>query len=481
MTLSLLWLIPAVGGLLVSVLPKQSARILAIAIATLTLVLAGYMAVAFDPAAHGYQFEENLSWIPQFHVAYHLGVDGISVWLVVLNALIGLVAVIAAATWSRAGAAFTGLLLVMEAGMAGLFLSIDLVLFYVFFEAMLIPAYFLLWLWGEDEKPLASALRFVIYTLVGSLLMLAGIVGEYVVTGQRTFELPELIRLAPGRDLQTGLFALFAIAFLVKVPVFPFHGWLPSAYRSAPTPMLLLLAGVMGKTGAYGLLRVAQPLFPHPDFGIDLNVVVAILAVIGIAWGGLMALAQTDLKLLIAYSSLSHMGFIVLGIFSFNVYGQQGAVIQMVNHGVIVPALFLLVAWISQRTGTRDRSALRGLAPRMPVMAGVFLVVTLAAVGLPGLNSFVGEFMTLMGAWGFSPWLAVAGCSGLVLAPVYMLRMFQGMMHGRPAPAAGTTDISPLELGMVTPLLLLMLILGLVPIILTRAMTALGQPMPWGG
>jgi NADH-quinone oxidoreductase subunit M len=371
--------------------------------------------------------------------------------------------------------------------MAGVFLSVDLLLFYVFWEGMLIPAYFMLWLWGEGDRPLFASLKFVLYTLVGSLLMLVGIIGVFFFTGARSFNLPDIAAHQAASDVQFGLFFLFAIAFAVKVPVFPFHGWLRDAYVSAPTPMLLAFAGVMGKTGAYAMLRILIPLFHDPSWWWNWDQVMPWLAVAGIIWGALMALAQADMKALVAYSSLSHMGFIVLGIFSFNQLGQQGAVIQMVNHGLIVPALFLLVAWLAERTGTRDRSAFFGLAPRMPIMAGVFLVVTLAALGLPGLNSFVGEFMVLLGAWAHNPALAVVACVGLLLAPIYMLRLFQGAMY---APATGedlphghaghemadhsaarpVLDLTGAQLALLAPLVTLMFVIGLDPFLLTRLM-----------
>ncbi|HEV2027126.1 MAG TPA: proton-conducting transporter membrane subunit, partial [Candidatus Dormibacteraeota bacterium] len=240
-------------------------------------------------------------------------------------------------------------------------------------------------------------------------------------------------------------------------------------------PMLVTFAGVMGKAGAYGFLRIAVPLFPEPVGWWDWRWIVPVLAVAAIIWGALMAIAQRDMKLLVAYSSVSHMGFIVLGIFSYNVQGQQGAVLQMVNHGLIISALFLIVAWVSDRVGTRDRSAMAGLALRMPVMAGVFFVVTLAALGLPGLNSFVGEFMTLLGAWQRAPLLAVFGAIGLVLAPVYMLRLFQGVMQGVPAGPVPRSDIYTGQLVLLAPLVLLMFAIGLYPNVLTSLMTSLGQ------
>jgi NADH-quinone oxidoreductase subunit M len=244
---------------------------------------------------------------------------------------------------------------------------------------------------------------------------------------------------------------------------------------AAPTPMLVIFAGVMGKTGAYGMLRILVPLFPNPVDWWDWRWVIPALAVAAIIWGALMAIAQRDMKLLVAYSSVSHMGFIVLGIFAYNIQGQQGAVLQMVNHGIIIPALFLFVAWIADRTGTRDRSALAGLASRMPVMAGVFTIVVLAALGLPGLNSFVGEFMTLLGAWERAPVLAVIGAVGLVLAPVYMLRMFQGAMHGEPAGPRPSGDIYAGQLALMAPLIILMFAIGLYPYALTQLMTSVAQ------
>jgi len=393
----------------------------------------------------------------------------------VLNAFLTVIALLATPVTTRNVNRFVALMLAMSAGLAGVFMATDLVLFYVFWEAMLIPAYFLLWLFGEGDRPGRAALKFVLYTLVGSLLMLVGVIGEYVFTGKQTFDLATLATLAPSPSIQFGLFAVFALAFAIKTPLFPFHSWLPDAYMAAPTPMLITFAGVMGKAGAYGFLRIAVPLFPEPVGLWDWRWVIPVLAVAAIIWGALMAIAQRDMKMLVAYSSVSHMGFIVLGIFSYNVQGQQGAILQMVNHGIIIAALFLIVAWISDRVGTRDRSAMAGLAARMPVMSGVFIVVTLAALGLPGLNSFVGEFMTLLGAWQRLPALAVFGAIGLVLAPVYMLRLFQGVMQGVPAGPVPKSDIYTGQLLLLAPLVLLMFVIGLDPNALTSLMTSLGQ------
>jgi NADH-quinone oxidoreductase subunit M len=475
MTLTIIWLLPLVGAALISGMPPRLAKLWGVVVALATLAIAISMAALFAPGSRGFQFSEALPWIPPLRIFYRLGVDGISLWLVVLNALLTVIAILATPITTRHVSRFIALMLAMSAGLAGVFMATDLVLFYVFWEAMLIPAYFLLWLFGEGDNPGRAAVKFVLYTLAGSLLMLVGVIGEYVATGQQTFDLATLATLPPSPSIQFGLFFVFALAFAIKTPLFPFHSWLPDAYMAAPTPMLITFAGVMGKAGAYGFLRIAVPLFPEPVGWWDWRWVIPVLAVAAIIWGALMAIAQRDMKLLVAYSSVSHMGFVVLGIFSYNVQGQQGAVLQMVNHGIIIAALFLIVAWISERAGTRDRSAMAGLAARMPVMAGVFIVVTLAALGLPGLNSFVGEFMTLLGAWERAPLLALFGAIGLVLAPVYMLRLFQGTMQGLPAGPVPRSDIYAGQLLLMAPLILIMFTIGLYPYVLTNLMTSVGQ------
>jgi NADH-quinone oxidoreductase subunit M len=474
MTLTTLWLLPLVGGVLVAFLPARQAKWFGALVALVVLGIAAFMALNFAPGYRGFQFTEKLAWIPQFSIFYRLGVDGISLWLVLLNAFLTLIAILATPVTRRTGG-FVGLMLAMSGGLAGVFMATDLVLFYVFWEAMLIPAYFLLWLYGEGPRAGWAALKFVLYTLAGSLLMLVGIIGEYTATGHKTFDLTQLATMAPSPSWQFGLFFVFALAFAIKTPLFPFHSWLPDAYSAAPIPMLVTFAGVMGKAGAYGFLRIAVPLFPDPVGWWDWRWVIPAFAVAAIIWGALMALVQNDMKLLVSYSSISHMGFIVLGIFSFNVQGQQGAVLQMVNHGIIIAALFLIVGWIADTTGIRDRMALAGLALRTPVMAGLFAIVTFAALGLPGLNSFVGEFMTLLGAWQRAPALAVFAAIGLVLAPVYMLRLFQGVTQGAPVGPVPRSDLYPAQVGVLVPLIALMFVIGLDPSLLTNLMTSLGQ------
>ena len=473
-TLSVIWLLPLAGALLVGRMPPGLAKWSGVVVALAALGVAAFVGFTFAPGYHGYQYGESVPWIPQLSVFYRLGVDGISVWLVLLNAFLTLIAILATPV-TRRTPGFVALMLAMSAGLAGVFMATDLVLFYVFWEAMLIPAYFLLWIHGEGPRPGSAAIKFVLYTLVGSLLMLVGVIGEYIATGKQTFDLATLSTLAPSPAIQFGLFFVFALAFAIKTPLFPFHSWLPDAYMAAPTPMLITFAGVMGKAGAYGFLRIAIPLFPQPVGWWDWRWVIPALAVGAIIWGALMALVQRDMKLLVSYSSISHMGFIVLGIFALNVQGQQGAIVQMVNHGVIIAALFLLVGWIADAAGTRDRMAMAGLARRMPVMAGVFAVVALAALGLPGLNSFVGEFMTLLGAWERAPALAIVAAVGLVLTPVYMLRLFQGVMQGEPAGPVPRSDIYAAQLTLLSPLVVLMFAIGLYPNVLTSLMTSVGQ------
>jgi NADH-quinone oxidoreductase subunit M len=473
-TLTSLWVLPLVAALLIFRLPAALAKWFGVLAALVALLIAAFVAFNFAPDYHGFQFTEKVAWIPPLRIFYRLGVDGISLWLVVLNAFLTVIAILATPVNRRTGG-FVALMLAMSAGLAGVFMATDLILFYVFWEAMLIPAYFLLWLYGEGTRAGWAALKFVLYTLAGSLLMLVGIIGEYIVTGQNTFDLSQLATLAPSPSLQFGLFFVFALAFAIKTPLFPFHSWLPDAYNAAPIPMLVTFAGVMGKAGAYGFLRIAVPLFPQPADWWDWRWVMPVIAVAAIIWGALMALVQNDMKMLVSYSSVSHMGFIVLGIFALNIQGQQGAVIQMVNHGLIIAALFLIVGWIADRMGTRDRSAMAGLARRMPVMAGVFAVVTFAALGLPGLNSFVGEFMTLLGAWERAPVLAVIGAAGLILAPIYMLRLFQGVMQGLPMGSTPRSDIYAAQVGVLAPLIILMFAIGLDPGVLTNLMTSLGQ------
>jgi NADH-quinone oxidoreductase subunit M len=361
-------------------------------------------------------------------------------------------------------------MLMLETGMIGVFVSLDLFLFYLFWEVMLVPMYFLIGVWG-GERRIYAAMKFVLYTMIGGVLMLVAILALYFLhgnaTGTFTFNYPEILAaLTTGRlviepRIELFLFAAFFLAFAIKVPLFPFHTWLPDAHVEAPTAGSVLLAGVLLKMGTYGLIRFSLPLFPNVShiFGPFISM----LAVVGIVYGALVAMVQPDIKKLVAYSSVSHLGFIVLGIFSFTTQGVQGAVYQMLNHGVSTGALFLLVGMIYERRHTRLISEFGGLANRMPVYAGVFLFVTLSSIGLPGLNGFVGEFLVLLGTFGVRPGMAAVAATGVILSAVYMLWMFQRVIWGEISNPHNETlsDIGARERLTLVPLVILIVWMGM--------------------
>ena len=374
---------------------------------------------------------------------------------------------------------FMLLLLILETATAGVLLSLDLILFYVFWEAMLVPLYFLIGVWGEGRRVYA-AFKFVIYTVLGSFAMLIAILAvaalEFQQTNRLSFDWVTLAQHPAGAAAQSLLFLGFALAFAIKMPIFPLHTWLPPAYTSAPVPVVIVFAGLVSKLGAYGFIRFNLGLFP--DGTRQWAPLMAVLATIGILYGAFMALSQTDLKRLVAYASMSHLGFIGLGIFSQNVLGIEGALIQMINHGVIISALFLIVGMIERRTGTRDRTQLRGLARSAPAFAALFLVASLAALGLPGLNGFVGEFLIVLGAWSrFLP-LAVAAGVGIVLAAWYVLRMYQGAFQETPVQPAQFGEIRALDIGLLSPLLALMVVVGVSPGFFPAAVEATVKALP---
>ncbi len=460
--------LPVLGALLVARLPRSARRqIKAVAVATTAVVLALTLAagVSFRTGEAGFQLVEQAAWVPSVGIGYHLGVDGVSLFLLVLNALLYLLGAAAMRTDVPRARAMVALLLLAEVGTAGVLLALDLILFYVFWEAMLIPLYFLLGIWGESARRVYAAFKFVLYTVLGSFFMLLAILALAFVSQSRTHQLTfDFVALARGgvpAEAQLLLFAGFLVAFAVKVPLFPLHAWLPDAYTEAPLPVILVLAGLVSKLGAYGLIRFNLTLFPGA--ARDAALWLASLAVAGILYGAVTALVQTDLKRMVAYASLSHVNFIALGIFSLRPEGIEGAVIQMVNHGVIIAALFLIVAAIQARTGTRDRNQLAGMARSMPVLAALFLMVALAALGLPGLNGFVGEFLIMLGAWALAIPLAVGAGLGVVLAAWYMLRMYQGAMQGVPPGAPRWPDLRPSEVAPLVPLLGLIVAIGVFP------------------
>ena len=421
-----------------------------------------------DTAA--FRFEENTIWIGSIGTRYHIGVDGISLWLVLLTTLLMPIAILS--SWTaikKRQLAYYSFLLILASAMIAVFVSLDLLLFYLFFEASLIPMFFLIGIWG-GERRIYAAIKFFIYTAVGSLLMLVAIITLYFI--YHTFDYTTLIQAIGSRPLdprpEALVFAAFALAFCIKVPLFPLHTWLPDAHTEAPTAGSVILAGVLLKMGTYGLLRFNIGLFPA--YAKKAAPVLIVLAIIGIIYGALVAMVQPDVKRLVAYSSVSHMGFVVLGLFSFTELGMQGALYQMLNHGVSTGALFLFVGFIYERRHTRMISEFGGLATPMPWFASLFVIASLSSVGLPFLNGFVGEFLIMVGTWTSQavtmPWVAtmLAG-TGVIWAAVYMLWMLQRVLFGKVTNPenAKLKDLNTRELGLLLPLLFLMLFMGVYP------------------
>ena len=493
--LTLTIVIPLAGALLVAITPQVAKSVIkqlgiVSALLTLLLVLAIIGGFQHGVGSLRFQFAESLKWIPTAGISYHLGVDGLSLFLLGLNALLFLIAILIADPVTPRFKQFILLFLILEAATAGILLSLDLILFYVFWEAMLVPLYFLIGVWGEGRRVYA-AFKFLIYTVVGSFAMLVAILAVAAIsfsqTGQLSFDWTQLI-LHPASGswqmplglgtigIQQLLFLGFALAFAIKMPIFPLHTWLPAAYVSSPVPVVIVLAGLVSKLGAYGLVRFNLALFP--DAAHSFGPFLALLATIGILYGAFMALVQTDLKRLVAYASMSHLGFIGLGIFAANLLGIEGALVQMINHGVIIAALFLIVGMIERRTGTRLRGELLGLAAVAPVFAALFLIVSLAALGLPGLNGFVGEFLIMLGAWtAFVP-LAVGAGIGVVLAAWYVLRFYQGSFQEAPPKPPGFGELRWVDTGVLFPLLALMVVIGVSPNFFPAAVDATVKALP---
>jgi len=474
MLLTAIILLPLAGALLLMLVPESKESLLrktAILTAALTFLGSLVLLSGFHEAAHGMQFVDSVLWVSTLNIHYKVGVDGISLWLVVLTAFLGVLAIIFSSGPIKNLKYFLALTLLLETGTLGVFVALDTILFYVFWELMLVPTYFLIGLWGEGRRVYATT-KFVLYTLVGSLLMLVAIIWitvvHYNATHELTFDIQTLVHTHIPEDIQMWLFAFFFLAFAVKIPIFPFHSWLPHAYVSCPIPVLILLTGAMSKTGAYGLIRFCLPLFPEAlaTWGVWLGA----MAAGGIVYGAWIAVAQRDIKALVAYSSISHLGFIALGIFALNGQGVEGSVLQMVNHGIIASALFIIVGILEQRMGTRNLDDFRGLKKSMPVLYGIFMLITLAALGLPGLNGFVGEFLILLGVWTSHAleqlsaiYVLMAGLA-IVFASIYMLFMFQGAMNEAPnGHPESLKDLNRREVGLLIPACILVVFIGLYP------------------
>ncbi len=468
--LSLLILLPAAAGLALLLVPPEkegSLKGLALAAALLTFLVSLKLYTGFDPALAAMQFQLDKPWLPSFGIKYFLGIDGISLLLIMLTTLLMPVSVLASFSYIKESRrAYYACLLFLEASMIGVFASLDLFVFYMFWEGMLIPMYFLIGIWGGPRR-IYAALKFFIYTMAGSVLMLAAILwvvsAHHAAAGVWTFSLPALYGGALTAQAQFWLFAAFALAFAVKVPLFPFHTWLPDAHVEAPTAGSVLLAGVLLKMGVYGYLRLAVPLFP--DAARVFAPWLAGLGVVGIIYGSLVAWSQRDMKKMVAYSSVAHLGVIILGIMAFEPSAVAGAVLQLVNHGLSTGALFLLVGALYERRHTRLIEDYGGLAKVMPAFSAVFLIVTLSSIGLPGLNGFVGEALILFGSFRVYPWLAGAAVAGVVLSAVYMLGMYQQVIFGplRHTENKVLPDLSVREWLYLAPLLVFIALIGVWP------------------
>lgn len=427
--LTIVLFLPLMGALVIALVPGQAERTvkaLALLFTLATFVFSLLVLARFDASDGSFQLVETARWVPSAGASYRVGVDGISLWMVLLTAFLMPISVLASWNIDKKVKTFHAVMLALETGMLGVFLALDLILFYVFWEGMLVPMYFLIGVWGYERRVYA-AVKFFLYTLAGSLLMLVGILALYFLAG-RTFDLESLIGSELTRTAQFWLFAAFFASFAIKVPIFPFHTWLPDAHTEAPTAGSVLLAGVLLKMGAYGFLRFSIPLFP--DASAELAVWLALLGVVGIVYGGVVSAVQRDIKRLVAYSSVSHLGFVVLGIAALGTLSTSGSVLQMVNHGLSTGALFLLVGMLYERAHTRQISEFSGLASLMPLYAGTFLLVALSSLGLPGLNGFVGEAMILIGSFPVFRLLAVVGVLGVILAAIYLLWAYERAFTG---------------------------------------------------
>jgi NADH-quinone oxidoreductase subunit M len=460
--LTLIVFLPLAGAIAVALLGDRragAAKWTAAAVAALDLALVASVVARFDTTS-GMQFVERHAWVPQVGITYHLSVDGMSLAMVVLSALLTLLAIVASWKTEKKPSLWFAMLLLLEVGMNGVFVAMDFVLFYVFWELVLVPMYFLIGTWGGPRREYA-AIKFFLYTLFGSVFMLVGIIALYLQTG--TFDMLAMAEAGGlGAQFQWWVFAAFFLGFAVKVPVFPLHTWLPDAHVEAPTAASVLLAGILLKMGSYGFLRIALPILP--DAARQWSGFLAALAAISIVYGAAVAFAQTDMKKLVAYSSVSHMGFVMLGIASMTPAGLNGAVAVMFSHGVVTGMLFFLVGMVYERTHTRTISEVSGLSSQVPVAAGLLAFASFASLGLPGLSGFVGEFLSLLGAWSSTMWSGwvIISAFGVLLAAAYMLSLVQRVVLGQPSAAvAPIRDLTNTEVLVLLPLVLLTLTVGI--------------------
>jgi NADH-quinone oxidoreductase subunit M len=458
--------LPLLGALVVLAIPKRSVRVIQAVACVTTLAVLGLatqMLIQFKPPMAGFQFEERFPWIPQINVWYHLGVDGISVGLVFLTALLSFVAALASLGITQRVKEYFVLYQLLVTGMMGTFLALDLFLFYIFWEVVLVPMYFLIGIWGGPRREYA-AIKFFIYTLAGSVAMLLAILTCYLSSDPHTFSIPQLAQkgIPLSQVAQMWVFLGFFLAFAIKIPIVPFHTWLPDAHVEAPTPISVILAGILLKMGGYGFFRIGFALFP--DESVRWGLLLALLGFVNVVYGALVAMAQIDFKRLVAYSSVSHMGFVLLGMAAFTLSGFNGAMLEMFNHGIITGGMFLLVGVLYDRTHTRDLDRFGGLGVRMPVYAGWLILFSMASLGLPGLSGFVSEFLALLGCFQRHPVITGLSAVGLVLAAAMFLGMIQKVLLG-PLPERWATlpDMGRIELLTILPLAFFIFWIGLCP------------------
>ena len=462
--------LPLIGAVTLLLLPSNREsyfKEVAFLFAAATAGITTWLMLEFDKAAAAdMQFVDSWIWIERLGISWSLGLDGISLWLVVLTVALFPLAIVAIEA-EHTPKAYFAWLLILEAGCLGVFLALDLFAFFVFFEIVLVPMYFLIGQWGHGERAYAAT-KFFVYTMFGSALMLVGIVATAYLTAAETGN-PltfDLVTLAETQALATNtgrwIFLSFAVAFAVKVPLFPVHTWLPDAHTNAPTAGSVILAGVMLKLGTYGFLRFGIYLFP--EAAVFFAPALVALGTVGILYGAIAATMQKDLKRLVAYSSVAHLGFIVIGTFALNTEGLSGGLLQMVNHGVSTGALFLLVGWLYERRHTREIAKLGGLQKPAPIFAAVFMVVLLSSIGLPGLNGFVGEFLALLGAFAAFKWWATAAATGVIIAALYLLWAYQRVFHGPvDDDNADMADLTWSEGAIMVPFLVAIFFMGLYP------------------
>lgn len=475
--LTYLLLIPIIGSLIVLFLSEEQKKIIrwfGLIISTIAFLISLFAYFQYNSSDSQFQLVHKILWIKSLNISYHVGVDGISLILILLTTFITPLTLLS--TWKAIDKnvkMFTFSMLLLEAGMLGVFMSLDVFLFYIFWEAMLIPMYFIIGIWGGERRIYAS-IKFFLYTMFGSLLMLVAIIWLAVYasnqSGSFTTNLLDLYKIGPTIpfEIQKWMFLAFFLSFAIKVPVFPFHTWLPDAHVEAPTAGSVILAGVLLKMGTYGLIRFCLPLFPQSS--VHYASIISILAIIGIIYGALVSMVQPDMKKLVAYSSVSHLGFVVLGIFAMTIESIQGAIIQMINHGLSTGALFLLVGVLYERTHHREIEYYGGIAKIVPLYSTILMIVSLSSIGLPGLNGFVGEFLILLGSFKSNVlnnwWYTVFAASGVIFAAVYLLWMYQRVVFGEIKNLNlknELTDMNNRELLILIPILIFIVWIGIYP------------------